>query len=69
MNAEQFEKLTGDTPWEDDLERANCNLAGKPGHRACGVCAEHGLPVHKCQPCFCKCHNKDFKYGSSNNPT
>jgi hypothetical protein len=59
---QQFKERTGDAPEDDDLERTNCSLAGTPGHWSCGVCAEHNLPIHKCEPCFFKCHgNTELK--------
>lgn len=47
MNAEQFKEATGSEPINDDLERANCPLAGRLGHSDCGVC-QHGRPVLTC---------------------
>lgn len=49
---EKFLKVTGDSPTQDDLERVNCPLAGKIGHRACGVCEKHNKPIFICQKCF-----------------
>ena len=43
MNAEEFERKTGHKPIQDDLERVNCENAGKIGHDLCGVCV-HGYP-------------------------
>ncbi len=51
MSKTAFRKATGRAAELDDLERANCSKAGKPGHRACGIC-KHGKPVFECQPCF-----------------
>jgi len=52
MNAKEFEEATGDEPRQDDLERANCILAGASGHQDCGICEPHGLPISKCALCF-----------------
>lgn len=51
MNAEQFEKLTGYPPQQDDLERVNCPLVGQPGHHQCGVCPHCGTP--RFTGCYC----------------
>ena len=53
MNEIEFEKVTGRKPEQDDLERANCDQAGKIGHWGCGVCI-HKLPVFECWKCFGK---------------
>lgn len=53
MDAEEFEKVTGCKPEQDDLARANCSKAGQLGHTGCGIC-EHGKPVFGCHPCFVK---------------
>lgn len=55
MKAKEFEKVVGRTPKDDDLERANCDQAGQPGHWSCGIC-KHGCPVFECQPCFVEAH-------------
>jgi hypothetical protein len=36
VTAEQFFMATGFDPHDDDLERANCQKAGQPGHTHCG---------------------------------
>lgn len=51
MTAEQFQAITGHKPEFDDLERANCSLAGRIGHQSCGIC-RHGKPVFLCHECF-----------------
>lgn len=47
--ATDFKMIVGREPEQDDLERVNCNSAGKLGHECCGVC-EHGYP----KSCVCK---------------
>lgn len=39
---------TESTPEVDDLERANCRLAGKPGHLQCGWDHDKNLPKTMC---------------------
>ncbi len=46
-NKEYFE-ATKEVPIQDDLARANCKEAGKPGHFACGWCNKHDTPIHIC---------------------
>jgi hypothetical protein len=41
---------TGQAPEQDDLDRANCKDAGKPGHWMCGICV-HKKPVFMCSEC------------------
>ena len=36
ITEEHFIRATGEVPVSDDLERANCNLAGEPMHESCG---------------------------------
>ena len=48
INAKQFKKMTGHKPELDDLERANCKLAGAPGHLSCGICPIHNKPRFLC---------------------
>ena len=48
MNAEEFEKVVGRKPELDDLDRANCDKVGEPGHRQCGICSKCGKPVFIC---------------------
>ena len=43
MTAERFKEVVGVAPEQDDLERANCEKAGQPGHWQCGLC-EHKQP-------------------------
>ncbi|KKM67311.1 hypothetical protein LCGC14_1472370 [marine sediment metagenome] len=47
MNREEFIKVIGHEPEQDDLERANCKLAGL-GHWACGVCERCRRPRFTC---------------------
>lgn len=65
MNAQEFEAAVGRPPELDDLERANCQDAGKPAHTGCGVC-EHGVPVFLCFDdaggCFAKALNGSVRY-------
>jgi hypothetical protein len=44
MTAEQFTKLTGHAPENDDLERVNCEEVGLYGHSQCGLCGFCGWP-------------------------
>ena len=48
MNAKEFEKLTGDKPENDDLDRVNCDKAGQIGHYCCGLCSKCGQPKFMC---------------------
>ena len=50
MDAKEFEHKTGYYPKHDDLERVNCEKAGKVGHWMCGWCKKCDLPVFQC-PC------------------
>ena len=50
MNTDEFWRLFGRAPELDDLDRANCDRAGQPGHRLCGICT-HGYPVFLCTEC------------------
>jgi len=36
ITAERFKAATGRDPQNDDLQRCNCYLVGKPGHWQCG---------------------------------
>lgn len=40
----QFKAATGMAPEQDDLERCNCDKAGKLGHFMCGWDAKRDLP-------------------------
>jgi hypothetical protein len=54
MTAAEFKQIVGREPEQDDLERANCNSAGTPGHYGCGVCP-HGIPrflLATCDECW-----------------
>ena len=51
MTGFEFFHQTGREPEQDDLERANCELAGQIGHVSCGLC-KHAWPVHRCPECF-----------------
>lgn len=44
MTREEFVKLTGREPRDDDLERVNCPEAGKVGHFHCGLFPCCGQP-------------------------
>lgn len=48
MNAKEFEALVGRAPENDDLDRANCDTTGEPGHRQCGICHLCGQPRFLC---------------------
>ncbi len=52
ITAAGFEAATGQPPTEDDLERVNCGREGQFGHRVCGWCDEHGLPIFQCPHFF-----------------
>lgn len=58
MNATEFEALVGRPPQEDDLERANCTLAGSSGHHQCGVCPGCQHPRF-----LCFCSRREGLYG------
>ena len=51
-NTRDFIRNVGRKPEQDDLERANCEHAGKLGHQDCGVCLEHNKPIFCCVDCF-----------------
>ncbi len=51
IDREKFLNATGCEPDLDDLERSNCQMAGKMGHSGCGWC-RHDLPVFFCLECF-----------------
>ena len=44
----EFTEKAGFAPDQDDLRRANCQLAGETGHWHCGWCAEHDKPRFVC---------------------
>jgi hypothetical protein len=48
IDAKLFEEKVGRPPINDDLHRANCNLAGSPGHYMCGWCNECDKPRYMC---------------------
>lgn len=48
ITREQYALYFGEEPRQDDLERANCEQAGKFGHYMCGVCECHRLPRFRC---------------------
>lgn len=50
ITAAEFTRAVGRPPILDDLQRANCKLAGYVGHWGCGWC-EHDLPVWRCMTC------------------
>lgn len=43
-----FTKKVGKLPIDDDLERCNCQDAGKVGHFYCGWCKKCDLPIFIC---------------------
>lgn len=49
IDAAKFLKSTGYVPENDDLNRCNCNLAGKLGHQQCGWCKTCDKPVFMCK--------------------
>jgi hypothetical protein len=51
MTADEFTRVVGRPPEDDDLKRANCPYAGAIGHLDCGIC-KHGMPVFTCGTCF-----------------
>lgn len=51
MTAEEYERLMGEAPENDDLERVNCEKAGQLGHWMCGTCKRCGRPVFACCAC------------------
>jgi hypothetical protein len=48
ITSEMFERATGRRPDNDDLERANCPLAGQIGHSGCGWNAGMNKPQWEC---------------------
>lgn len=50
ITAEDFRRATGHEPQNDDLDRANCPLAGKFGHSQCGWNHQVNLPVFMAGP-------------------
>lgn len=60
MTAEDFIKSTGFAPENDDLERANCPLAGTIGHIWCGIC-RHGEVRFACVRCAGRLPRKVFE--------
>jgi len=48
ITAEIFAHYVGRPPQNDDLMRANCNLAGQLGHSACGWCGSCQRPRFIC---------------------
>ncbi len=54
MNKEEFEKVVGRPPDNDDMHRVNCPDAGKLGHWCCGMC-KCGLPRFMCSGQFARC--------------
>jgi hypothetical protein len=44
-----FIEATGRAPTLDDMSRANCEDAGKPGHHFCGWCHVHNKPRWMCE--------------------
>lgn len=48
ITKKRFIAATGREPVLDDLERANCPMAGEMGHWSCGWCEEHDKPKFMC---------------------
>jgi hypothetical protein len=48
MTEEEFERVMGRPPVNDDLHRVNCKEAGAVGHFFCGWCLEHQKPKFEC---------------------
>ena len=48
VTVEEFEEVVGHLPERDDLDRANCNVAGAVGHYLCGWCGDCDLPRFIC---------------------
>ena len=46
-DVERFAGVTGYPAQQDDLERANCEMAGASGHESCGTCS-HDKPRFMC---------------------
>ena len=47
----EFVEITGYIPHQDDIDRANCESAGAPGHRSCGICPK----CNRVRFCVCTC--------------
>ena len=45
ITEELFKQYVGREPQDDDLDRCNCNNAGKAGHNMCGWNNKQNLPV------------------------
>lgn len=50
ITAQKFAKSMGCEPQDDDLERCNCQLAGRCGHYACGWDARLDRAKFACNP-------------------
>lgn len=48
ITADDFQRMTGYPPRQDDLERCNCKKDSVPGHYYCGVCTKHDKPRFVC---------------------
>jgi hypothetical protein len=48
VDADGYKRVTGYAPEQDDLARANCELAGEIGHAMCGMCPTCGQPRALC---------------------
>ena len=44
----EFTRRAGFLPFDDDLERANCDKAGDDTHTMCGWCDDCNKPVFIC---------------------
>lgn len=49
MTEDEFKKITGHAPENDDMDRVNCTGVGEPGHLACGTCPQCGKPAWVCE--------------------
>lgn len=48
MNVKGFVRRVKRLPTHDDLDRVNCDVAGKVGHLGCGWCPKHDGPAFQC---------------------
>ena len=54
ITAEEYQTRFGFAPEQDDLDRVNCEKAGKIGHSMCGICELHNCPRFTCGKCFAR---------------
>lgn len=50
ITREKFVQATGREPQDDDLERCNCQSAGRAAHSCCGWSEEHDKPQFEIGP-------------------